>query len=213
MLFCYVRLRSSTWYRADFAQDWLHAHTQSDTIELALATEIEITPMQDGTTPYWLRIRPLQSADASAVDLHSEWATVRGRRRIAVQWEYLPRCRLKRGAATELARQQRAKTMAALDNSIRTLPACRSSHAARLSAPQIERLTETLLSRAPWRVANGDADSARVWSAETVSALIGEMFGVELLDTKPAALTALGRQLVGVDSWEGMEAAAVDARL
>ena len=53
--------------------DWLHLHSQSDLVEVPCES-VEVMPMEDGLTPYWLRVR-LEGRE-QPVDLHSQWSSI-----------------------------------------------------------------------------------------------------------------------------------------
>ena len=58
---------------AGSVSDWLHYHAQSDLVDVPCSS-VEVMPMQDGITPYWLRVRVTGSEQP--VDLHSQWSSV-----------------------------------------------------------------------------------------------------------------------------------------
>lgn len=230
--------------RAASVVDWLHAHTQSDLLEVPCDI-VEVMPMQDGKTAYWLRVRglPGHGAGAPPVDLHSQWSSVQpdgdwapvADDVVAVQYPYLERLSLPAATLAGLEIAQAGASAARRDRSISRVPEAAlsdgrgsgSATVARLSVPQHERLSELLLSRAPWRSDGAEGEGAarrrgRVWTEETIAALIGREFGQALVVVVPAVLTPLGRKLLGVEPWPaaarvGGEAAAAaaasDARL
>lgn len=53
--------------------DWLHLHTQSDLVDVPCQS-VEVMPMQDGVTPYWLRVRV--EGREQPIDLHSQWSSI-----------------------------------------------------------------------------------------------------------------------------------------
>jgi hypothetical protein len=58
---------------AGTVSDWLHLHSQSDLVWVPCES-VEIMPMQDGSTVYWLRVRV--AGRVQPTDLHSQWSAV-----------------------------------------------------------------------------------------------------------------------------------------
>eukprot|EP01052_Picozoa_sp_SAG31_P006773 SAG31_NODE_315_length_17848_cov_18.145811_3_plen_468_part_00 len=198
--------------------DWLHAHAQSDTL-LVPCESVEIMPMQDGLTPYWLRVK--MPGREQLVDLHSQWSSVQQdgsykamakseQQLVAVQWPFLGRLGLSTEQISAMVLAQAEASAAARDASISDMPMPESSSAkasARLDTLQVQKLSNMLISNAPWRhapVVSGpetDSKEGRVWTASSIAELIGREFGPELVDTVPAKLSELGQKLVGVRPW------------
>ena len=58
---------------AGSVSDWLHLHLQSDLVDVPCQS-LEVMPMQDGVSPYWLRV--WIEGREQPVDLHSQWSSV-----------------------------------------------------------------------------------------------------------------------------------------
>ena len=53
--------------------DWLHYHSQSNLVDVPCRS-VEVMSMQDGVTPYWLRVRV--DGREQPVDLHTQWSSI-----------------------------------------------------------------------------------------------------------------------------------------
>ena len=198
--------------------DWLHLHSQSDLVWVPCES-VEIMPMQDGSTPYWLRVR--LAGHEKSTDLHSQWSAVQpdgsfaipdltekaeDRRVVAVQWPFLHHFDLAPQEIRALCEKQRTIRSVALDTSITAIPSHQEFRGRkavsepRLSERQRDSLAALLLSNAPWRRDEADRGE-RIWTEESVCELIGAQFGPELIDVVEAELSPLGKRLTGLVPW------------
>ena len=121
-----------------------------------------------------------------------------------MQFPSLHHFELAEDQVSALCAEQAAASAARLDASITAMPAHanfvgrKAVAEPRLSPAQIGELSSLLLSKAPWRDAEG---SERVWTEQSIAELIGESFGAGLVDVAEAELSALGRRLTGVEPW------------